>query len=125
MDKMTDEEKSVLLARLMGWIHPAGDGFLPGIWMIKTPHPNWTNNYWKAKPTILPGFNLYDEKYMALAWRILNWAFDTFSFTREGATVFVGGEGSLFRIPPSEAQRKWLDDILSIAIEAGILQDDH
>ena len=138
ISEMSDEQKSVMLAKLCQWIRPAGDDFMYGTWLIETEHPGWRRNYWRKEPVILPGFNLYNESYMALAWRVLNWAIKTkpgkvmsgnFYIHPIGADVydFVSGFNiangkDIFSFDAHEAQRLWLDKILELAIAAGMIK---
>lgn len=79
----------------------------------------------KLKPTKL--FNLYDPANMALAWRVLNWAgmtqffedFSKWANARMDLTqIVVNGQD----LPPDRAQKSWLDKILALAIEAGMVE---
>ena len=66
---------------------------------------------------------------MALAWRVLNWATDidgpwTFAIAKGDFEL----EGWLFSNPiwkKADAQRLWLDKILELAIEAGIVAEEE
>jgi hypothetical protein len=67
--------------------------------------------------------NLFDPAKMALAWRVLNWAED---YAHDTSTkLHLGWMGflpeSLFQMKPADAQRAWLDKILELAIEAGMV----
>ena len=81
------------------------------------------------------GESLYDPANMALAWRVLNWATvdkalaefhawwgDT---TTEPIWFIVGQHFNgveIIKKPAAEAQRLWLDKILELAIEAGLVE---
>lgn len=69
--------------------------------------------------------SLYDPVYMALAWKVLNWANNS----------FFGGDTRLDQwhwwhdfvadmrlLPPAAAQRAWLNKVLTLAIEAGMIE---
>lgn len=120
---MNDEEKSVLLAKLCGWIRPAGDEYLEGLWIIETPHPMWTICYWREEPTELPGLNFYDSKYMSIAWEIMNWALTNFNIPNHFFQLREIANGmNIFTLSPFQAQCTWLDKILELAIEAKMIQ---
>jgi hypothetical protein len=61
-------------------------------------------------------------KNMALAWRALNWADRTFSHLHtdydQCALETLGVHSGML---PAEAQAAWLDKILELAIEAGMI----
>ena len=131
---MNDQEKSILLAKAMEWdvglmdetIFPTGEDISV---FIDTGD----------------GESLYDPANMALAWRVLNWAqqqecFDagrhdltgfTFNLTLIDSWIgrMIGQKNmgrldspSLFDLPPADAQRLWLDKILFLVIEAGLVE---
>lgn len=110
--ELSDEEKSVMLARL------AGLDVSPGKVLITIDGYEHVNE----RP-----LGLYDEIYMALAWRVLNWAIDNEErFLESGGNAGVK-EMVNWLLPswasllPAAAQRAWLDEILELAIEAGLV----
>ena len=128
INEMTPEEKSVMLARLCGWgvrqnkpvdyyqtslVDSSGNVIINSVFMYHEI----------SLSKIVP--NLYAPKNMALAWRVLNWAFETFEFTQDAnfSLSEIAGEHSVFRSPPELAQRRWLDKILSLAVEAGMVEE--
>ena len=65
---------------------------------------------------------------MLLAWRVLNWAIDSDLSARARADVmalFYVDKPSALEMSPAEAQRAWLDKILELAIEAGMVAGDE
>ncbi len=105
-------EASVMLARLMpDWeIRPQDDG---KIWVVCPGEPYATTN-------------LYQPVFMFLAWRVLNWAMGD----RQIQGIADFGLSSeigpwLWIMPPAEAQRAWLDKILTLAIEAGMIAEEQ
>ena len=77
-------------------------------------------------PEELPNLNLYEPRYMEIAWRIVNWAFENSDTKNENVSFSLAeitGEHSIFRFPPKLAQQRWLDTILAIAIKAGMLPE--
>ena len=116
---MTNREKSVLLARAMGWNY------------LDAHHVQDAAHDW----VVFRGrFNLYKPAQMALAWRVLNWAMDEESsfalfqgqkFFRWWNDISISGASNrnLLVQPPADAQRLWLDKILElVAIEAVIVE---
>ena len=80
-------------------------------------------------------YNLYDPANMALAWKCLNWAIerdDSVSFRTWGGETKRESFGFtlnqylghmvLGALPPADAQRLWLNKILELAIEAGLIE---
>lgn len=147
INKMTPEEKSVVLARLCGW-KPLGKekAFTGGgvLAIIYDDKDEWIGTIDLDEST----FDLYDEKNMALAWRVLNWAMSLsdvrltrpvtglqtesieVEFDLHLAEWFTEmsptGDGrSLTDLPPAEAQAAWLDKILELAYEAGMVNDEN
>ena len=115
IENLSDEQKSVMLARLRGWIRPAGDGYKPGLWIIEVPaHPGWEHMFWKSEPFDLPGFDLYNPANMALACNVLNSAhplvinYDEFSTCAINLVVY--------------GQRGAIDYVLLRAIEEGMIE---
>ena len=111
IDKMTDNEKSVLLARAMGWklndnvVYDVFDEF------------NLNVEY----------ETLYDTANMSLAWRVLNWAEENHLTYKDDmiSRRYVLPMLDLFKLPPAAAQRLWLDKILELAIEAGLVEREE
>ena len=71
--------------------------------------------------------NLYDPANMALAWRVLNWAIGDPSFGHD-VDHWLWNEGigyDLLNLAHDVAQRAWLDKVLTLAIEAGLVELDH
>ena len=113
LTKLSDEEKSVLLARAMGW----------EIRLIGASSCVIDNGeYLKVNALEYP--DLYDPHDMALAWRVLNWATDTERRNNEEMCLWWE-EARLHNRTPADAQRLWLDKILELAIEAGIVELTH
>jgi hypothetical protein len=70
--------------------------------------------------------NLYDPANMPLAWRVLNWAYDLPQIEDQGRHdhfIKWWREANLNTKPPADAQRLWLDKILELAVEAGIIDE--
>ena len=113
------------LAKLMGLapllfsdmchFHRDGEEFVsvyPHGWRHRMP----VDEAWKFFP------NLYDPANMALAWRVLNWAYNFLD--DQGRETFLRDwwrSLNLFIESPADAQRAWLDKILSLVIEAGMV----
>ncbi len=135
---MNDQEKSVLLARAMGWWFDYGfadEGKLPMVYspdfgLICVGQNTFRENY-------MP--DLYLPENMALAWRVAEWAWENLPTDEVGHrtkkyNVYVETSlRSMFRafwlrtIKPdlgNTAQRLWLDKILELAIEAGLVEAD-
>ena len=112
-------EASVMLARLMGELSECTCG---------TPACTVGMRIDSGNGWFVPKVNnLYDPANMPKAWHALNWA---------NKTKF-GGETTLDQwswwhnfvadmrlLPPAAAQRAWLDKILSLAIQAGMVQEN-
>lgn len=122
IDEMSQQEKSVVLL-----------GFLPDFHVEKLvdgTHEVFDNS---GIPlfVIRKKYNLYttdengDPHLMPMAWRVLNLAeglaqSDTRSDFYSGWMVFL--PEMLFTLKPAEAQAAWLDKILSLAIEAVMVE---
>lgn len=108
IEGLSDREKSVLLAKAMGWeVYPGGHIALPADTM---------------RSAIL---SFYDTANMALAWRVLNWAYECEHIEDQGRYFVLLDwldEAHLHIEAPADAQRLWLDKVLTLAIEAGIVE---
>ena len=111
IDELSDEQKTIMLARLCGWNTVQ---YGSKTWVTCQDEPFSTTN-------------LYQPIFMLLAWRVLNWAIENLpKFMRIIEENFLLiGVLPYFIIPPAEAQRAWLDRILSLAIEAGMVAGDE
>jgi len=134
---MNDQEKSVMLAKAMG--------------LEMAPHPIYGIDHQMFYVPVEWGYDweladdFYHPSVMSLAWRVLNWAqqqecFDagrhdltgfTFNLTLIDSWIgrMIGQKNmgrldspSLFDLPPADAQRLWLDKILFLVIEAGLVE---
>jgi hypothetical protein len=114
ISEMDTKEKSRLIVELtkehIGWSitnNPPATGYI-----IRLPDNSWTDD-------------IYHTQHMALAWRVL--AAATTKLQQDIAiTDFIAWWRYrlpfLFALPPAEAQAAWLDKILELAIEAGMVQ---
>jgi hypothetical protein len=111
IDGLSDQEKSVILAKAMEWNLKTHEVAIGGYLFRPDDSERWTNN-------------LYDPANMALAWRVLNWGISDPGFGHEvDAWLWDEGLGyDIPNLPPTDAQRFWLDKILTLAIEAGIVE---
>ena len=116
LTKLSDQEKSVALAKAMGW--ETFNSPHTGRKMIKRP-----------EVVFIQDGNLYDPANMALAWRVLNWANEQHApdpqeeYIADEVQEYMRFFGAWLSIlPPDEAQRNILDKILSLAIEAGLVE---
>lgn len=132
MSELSDEQKSVMLAKAMGWREaPTGRGFRPEIEDADGRQVYPLNEAWDS---IWP--DLYLPEHMSLAWRVLNWAtsndsqiyfrlvdwlYDSAESIPDGYKTGGANWFRLFMRQPDEAQRAWLDKILELAIEAGLV----
>ena len=104
---MTDREKSVMLAKAMGWDVESGT-YAFQVSGIKPPEGDMINN-------------LYKPSKMALAWRVHLWAVDHKVVGLNYIRWFDSGIACWLK---EDAQRLWLDRVLELAIEAGIIEKD-
>ncbi len=128
IDKLSDEQKTVMLARAMGWKKaepsPTVMELFYGKIAQRMPAEVWQTSDGSWIPFGLPNF--YDESQMALAWRVLNWAWASQHISENQIVTwsYVIGYAIDGSIPPADAQRTWLDMILSLAIDAGMVADE-
>jgi hypothetical protein len=119
IDEMTDQEKSVALARAMGW----GVSY-EGRFGIESDVIHVIDEDGYHSSTI----DLYAGP-METAWRVLNWAEGQDFWHRHFRTGSESDSLAPFewavirRKPPADAQRAWLDKVLELAIEAGLIPD--
>ena len=104
---LSEKEKSVLLARAMGWHLHRRD---VGIMLRPDQSERWVTN-------------LYDTANMALAWRVLNWVSNNKAWYEEyGYLVDTFWSAmELYAMPLDEAIRMLLDTILERLIDAGLV----
>lgn len=136
INEMTEREKSAVLLKLIGaWVKCTNKQ--NSIWSIMLGEKAIVSDVCPmglrsefahahhVMATIAP--DLYDEKHMALAWRVLNWAYFNPGEKREFHDKFMrwwdyGLGRTLVSLSPEEAVIEWLDRILSLAIEAGMIE---
>ncbi len=130
IDKLSDQEKSVLLARAMEWkiihkptewevghysrgyyaIHDENDNRIP-LRVLFEAGENYYSHPYPKMPELedFSVLNLFDTDEMALAWRVLNWAanrndrIDDYSYPY---TIAQGAE-SLFSIDYEIEEQIW------------------
>ena len=119
IDEMSDSEKSVLLARAMG--------------MRIVFNPTQiveTAQHQELDGLDYVGLDFYSTANMALAWRVLNWAIGLSTpvwyplshwWTRLDSIDDDGWK--MLDLSPADAQRAWLDKVLSLAIDADLVPE--
>lgn len=130
IDEMSDQEKSAVLAQIAN---------IKGLFVRHVPakystssdrsydiddHPAYDIvSYRTERGHVLIDVDLYDPDNMSLAWRVLNWAAETWA---DGNWINWAMYEPYFLLdkPPDVAQRAWLDKILELAIEAGMVDDE-
>ena len=110
LDKLNDQEKSILLFKAMGWHYFMGQ--ITKALFVRTPDDNLQREA-----------GLYDPANMSLAWKVLNWATE-YERKNNEEMVLWWMDVLLCNYPPADAQRLWLDKILELAIEAGLVEVD-
>ena len=129
LSELSDEQKSVMLAKAMGWkkaepIQSVMEMFYGKI-AKHMPTEVWqtSDGFWI--PFGLPNF--YNESQMATAWRVLNWAMENIpKFKGRLEETFLRiGVLPYFQLDPNVAQRAWLDEILKLADETGMLEEQN
>jgi hypothetical protein len=109
IENMTDQEKSVMLAKCMGW-----EIRLIGVSSCVIDG----GEYLKVDALEYP--NLYAPANMALAWRVHRFALGHNLIKDKYHRIWE--QQRLWNKP--DAQRNWLDKILELAIEAGIVESE-
>ena len=116
VDEMSDREKSVMLAKAMGWAVGKFSGHTPlfglpsdyGVGVI-----DWYDDF-------------YDPANMALAWRVHLWAIGGNDIWQEYNHFCKENLTHNSMIAPfwcfPDAQRLWLDKVLELLIEAGLVE---
>ena len=118
-DNLSDEQKSVMLAKAMGWQ------------VVEHNKRRCTIGHIGERIGVIDyPFNLYAPANFALAWKVLNWATEH----EQNLRVIENGKSKplawviymteFMLLPPADAQRLWLDKILELAIEAGLVEVD-
>lgn len=128
IEAMTEQEKSVILARLCGWLktdeyfYSYFPPFGQGVSVNRTKGYVETDIFDTKK---LHGCRtLYHVLSMPLAWYVLNWAMSNLDKEDYDYQMSRFIEFSEFEtMPPQEAQRLWLDKILNLALETGMIND--
>ena len=118
LTKLTDQEKSVMLARAMGWDVETKSA---NPWSAFTnDEPNYIEVifYKDAEGYLHETCDFYTD-HMEVAWRVLNWAAKRFDIYEWWDVQDMPEE------EPAVAQRAWLDKILELCIEAGIVEVEH
>jgi len=118
IDNLSDQEKSVMLGKAMGWE------------TFKGAH---TKRIFAKIDGVQHDCELYDPANMALAWRVLNWAWNHGYDMGDGIAMWWYAKADqnstvedtlLIDATPADAQRAWLDKILTLCIEAGLVEVD-
>ena len=113
VDEMNDQEKSALLAKAMGWeTRPYADGT---DWFRPTKEHEYIYDLYATNR------RTKDPLHMALAWRVHIWALDVSD--DYSIQWYLDGDLRIWEYP--DAQRRWLDEILSMLIEAGLVEANH
>jgi len=128
-------QKSVLLARAMGWepkVHEYnrvwkwsyydtyGEPLAFGAYItwsddeLGAPRPH------DPEPNDLP--DLYAPENMALAWRVATWAYEYLQWLESDAGITEDGMYPIWSFRIEKGQPALLDSILARAIEAGLVE---
>lgn len=122
IENLSDREKSVILAKLCGWSCIEA---IYGVEVIDATGLVVTSNFGTKDTGWMD--DLYHPGRMQLAWRVLNWWVNTKFETGLDYPVYTLFKWNhlpfVIGLPPAEAQRLWLDKILQLAIEAGMVEE--
>lgn len=126
INELSDKQKSVILARLCGWtVDEVTQETMERLYGKRSDYMSrmvWRDILGVLYPFGLPNF--YNTANMDTAWRVLNWATSNDSIHDELIDWDWHRWTShqhIWTMPPTEAQRSWLDKILELAIEAGLV----
>ena len=131
ISEMSDQEKSVMLARLCGWtlVRREWKGALKLGWhnneneLLASPC-SVDLSLWGEDLESMTCPNLYYPTNMALAWRVSNFIYSEFFNGEDWCDGYFTWwhEVDWYKYTPAAAQRAWLDKILELAIEAGMVK---
>ena len=147
MSDLPDQEKSVLLAKAMGWTTRPCDVDDPNLYMEWALYDSnggrlEVAEFWEDanEKEVWDYFDLYDPANMSLAWRVLNWAWGK----HDRMVLVVNEEDEVVVEPlkywtwrlmnvlweagamePERAVRHILDSILNLAVGAGIIEANN
>jgi hypothetical protein len=113
IDEMTDQEKSVMLLCLTGHKY------------VKGPKGGWFNSENElVNIEFVRDTNIYHPGFLDLAWRTRQWCLSHIIIGPPlDSWLWVEGIGyDLPNLDAAAAQRAWLDKILELAVEAGIIE---
>lgn len=107
VNEMTAREKTDIFVDLLGWKHEP-----PYDWLDKDD--NWLFSCERD-------FDLYFKNNMDVAWLVLNW----WQGLDERILHYFGDFQTWFSLSPKKAQSKWLDIILELAIQDGMVGEEE
>lgn len=123
IDELIDSEKSVMIAKLCGWaiVKEETESWGPE-YLIKDTNGNvFDGSVFNQESQKWTFPDLYHIKNFALAWRVLNWVWES-PIWHSYAIWKIERMGRSFEtMSPDQAQRRWLDKILELAIEEGLV----
>lgn len=132
ISELSEQQKSVMLARAMGWEYGiVGDDVGHGIATMRDSKGDmiWLEDF--EYPAAYPYKNLYDPANMALAWGVLNWAWNQTGQHDNDPLDERQSQEWILKIDqvlcdywcddPAKAQAVWLDLVLELAIKAGLV----
>jgi hypothetical protein len=135
INAMTTEQRTAKLCELMGWwvlhdqIDERGGIEYYRSWLADShEQPILSDNKaidWDSRQPRSLDYSdfvdLYAEKHMALAWRVLNWAGRNLRNLQAASFIEWWDASDLWEDSPTEAVRLWLDKILELATEAELV----
>ena len=128
INNLSDMKKSRLLSRLVLGEYPKDRCPVCGWHLKDNPSEGCVVNNCSTRPTpekrADEPCNYYHPSNMSQAWQVMNWAVKNLNIPNHHFQLReMVNDISFFTQPPSEAQRVWLDKILALTIEAGMIQD--
>jgi hypothetical protein len=123
ISNLTDQEKSVLLVKVMGKYEDVAV-----LQVVDALVDGDRKDYWKHNGIVEQIPDLYNPAYMAKAWRVLNWAWlQTKTLHEKRAEEWIAKIDQVLMDYWCEggdrAQRAWLDKIVELCIEAGSIKE--